>query len=109
MGKTKRGRGTKIMAVADGAGLPLAVLIESATPHEATLVQDTLAEIFVDEPLERLIGDNAYDSDCLDRALAESGVERDETDVAHQHISQRGAAHVRRLARRFAARERLSV
>jgi transposase len=40
-----------------------------------TLVQRTLAQIFVAEPLERLIGDRAYDSDKLDAALAETGVE----------------------------------
>ena len=75
MGKTKRGKGTKIMAVADSAGLPIAVCAESATPHEVTLVQQTLAEIFVAEPVQRLIGDNAYDSDQLDRELEETGVE----------------------------------
>ena len=75
MGKTKHGKGTKIMAVADSAGLPIAVCAESATPHEVTLVQQTLAEIFVAEPVQRLIGDNAYDSDQLDRELEETGVE----------------------------------
>ena len=54
VGKTKRGKGTKIMAVADGTGLPVAVCAESATPHEVTFVQQTLAEIFVAEPIERL-------------------------------------------------------
>jgi transposase len=34
VGKTKRGKGTKIMAVADSHGLPVAVCTESATPHE---------------------------------------------------------------------------
>ena len=63
------------MAVADGAGLPVAVCAESATPHEVTLAHQTLAEIFVAEPIQRLIGDNAYDSDQLDRDLAETGVE----------------------------------
>jgi hypothetical protein len=63
------------MAVADSAGLPVAVCTESATPHEVTLVQQTLAEIFVAEPIKRLIGDNAYDSDRLDQDLAETGVE----------------------------------
>jgi transposase len=75
VGKTKRGKGTKIMAVADSAGLPGAVCAESATPHEVTLVQQTLAEIFVAEPVRRLIGDNAYDSDRLDEELAKTGVE----------------------------------
>src|ERR1700745_4411760 len=55
VGKTKRGKGTKIMAVADRRGLPIAVCTESATPHEVTLVQQTLAEIFVEEPVERLM------------------------------------------------------
>ena len=75
MGKTKRGKGTKIMAVADRHGLPISICMESATPHEVRLVQQTLAEIFVEEPIQRLIGDNAYDSDRLDRELAETGVE----------------------------------
>ena len=34
VGKTKRGKGTKIMAIADRAGLPVAVTIASASPHE---------------------------------------------------------------------------
>jgi len=63
------------MAVADRRGLPITVCAESATPHEVKLVMQTLAEIFVEEPIQRLIGDNAYDSDQLDRELAETGVE----------------------------------
>jgi transposase len=63
------------MAVADRHGLPITVCAESATPHEVKLVMQTLAEIFVEEPVQRLIGDNAYDSDQLDQELAETGVE----------------------------------
>jgi Putative transposase of IS4/5 family (DUF4096) len=37
VGKTKRGKGSKIMAIADRQGLPVAVHVESATPHEVTL------------------------------------------------------------------------
>ncbi len=44
-------------------------------PRRITLVQQTLPELFVTEPIERLIGDNAYDSDRLDKDLAETGVE----------------------------------
>ena len=75
MGKTKRGKGTKIMAIADGAGLPLAIHVDSAAPHEVTLVAPTLAACFVDEQPERLIGDKAYDSDPLDEQLADEGIE----------------------------------
>ena len=75
MGKTKRGKGSKIMAIADRQGLPVAVHVESATPHEVTLVHATLAERFVRQLPARLIGDNAYESDRLDAELARRGVE----------------------------------
>ena len=71
MGKTKRGKGTKIMGLADAGGLPLAVSATSASPHEVTLVDTTLDACFLDELPSRLIGDKAYDSDPLDARLAE--------------------------------------
>lgn len=63
------------MAVADRSGLPIALHIESASPHEVTLVEDTLATAFVGDLPARLIGDRAYDSDKLDEALRDSGIE----------------------------------
>ena len=66
MGKTKRGKGTKLMAVADRAGLPRAVHTAAAPPHEVTLVPETLAATFTMALPERLIGDKAADSDPLD-------------------------------------------
>jgi hypothetical protein len=76
VGKTKRGKGTKIMGIADGHGLPLAVCAERASPAEVKLATRTVAERFVADPPERLIGDQAYDSDRLDeRMLEEYGTE----------------------------------
>lgn len=76
VGKTKRGKGTKIMGLTDAKGLPLAVGATSASPHEVTLVDATLDACFLEELPERLIGDKAYDSDGLDRRLEEErGVE----------------------------------
>ena len=49
--------------------------MESATPHEVTLVHATLAQRFVNQLPVRLIGDNAYESDRLDAELARRGVE----------------------------------
>jgi transposase len=63
------------MVVADLHGLPLAADAASATPHEVTLVRDTLSARFTSERPRRLIGDRAYDSDPLDRELAAEGVE----------------------------------
>lgn len=75
MGKTKRGKGTKLVAVADGSGLPLAVYTESATPHEVKLVEQTVTERFTDERPEKMIGDKAFDSDPLDKVLKNLDIE----------------------------------
>lgn len=71
VGKTKRGKGTKIMGIADAHGLPLAVDVGSASPHEVTLVEATLETCFLDERPRRLVEDKAYDSDPLDARLTE--------------------------------------
>jgi hypothetical protein len=75
IGKTKRGKGTKIMAVTDAGAVVLSVAIQSVSPHEVTLVESTLEQRFIDELPERLIGDKAYDSDALDERLKGQGVE----------------------------------
>ena len=65
------------MAIADRAGLPVAITIASASPHETRLVAQTLNASFLsflpDNP-ECLIGDAAYDSDGLDRMVADCGI-----------------------------------
>src|SRR5690606_30098768 len=71
VGKTKRGKGTKIMAVADRHGLPVAICTASASPHEVKLVDRTLDASHVPFAPDKLIGDKAYDSDGLDAKLAE--------------------------------------
>src|SRR5215203_3013643 len=75
VGNTKRGKGTKIMAIADRAGLPIAITIASASPHETRLVEQTLNASFLADNPARLIGDAAYDSDPLDRQLAAFDIE----------------------------------
>jgi hypothetical protein len=51
------------MAIGDRHGLPIAVHVASASPHEITLVDATLAARFLHELLTRLIGGRGYDSD----------------------------------------------
>jgi transposase len=75
VGKTKKGKGSKIMAVVEAEGLPVAITIDSANPHEVKLVEQTLDARFVDSLPERLIGDKAYDSDALDATWAAHGME----------------------------------
>jgi transposase len=69
VGPTKRGKGTKIMAIADKNSLPVAVSVAAASPHEVTLVEGTLAARFTRATPPLLVGDRAYDSDPLDAAL----------------------------------------
>lgn len=75
VGKTKRGKGTKIMAVADRNGLPVSISLESATPHEVKLAVPALFQMVIPEAPRNLIGDKAYDSDKLDRELSRYGIE----------------------------------
>ena len=58
------------MAVADRNGLPVAVCVESATPHEVKLATSTLFQMVIPDAPQSLIGDNAYDSDKLDTELS---------------------------------------
>jgi transposase len=101
VGKTKRGKGTKLMAVADRSGLPLAIYTTSASPHEVTLVQATLAENFTSEQPERLIGDKAYDSDPLDESLAQAGIEM---IAPHKRNRKKAATQDGRKLRRYRRR-----
>ena len=76
VGKTKRGKGTKIMGLTDAFGIPIAVSTSSASPHEVTLVDDVLDACFLENVPEKITGDMAYDSEQLDKRLAEErGVE----------------------------------
>ena len=75
VGNTKAGKGVKIMAIVDRCGLPLSLSTHPANPHESTLVQLSLDLAFGEDEPANLIGDKAYDSDPLDAALRERGVE----------------------------------
>ena len=108
-GHDQRGQGTRLMAVVDRMGLPLAVHTASASPPEVPLVPDTLA---ASSTPERLIGDQAYGSDPLDVAPAAIGIERIALHRAHRKPpnTQDGRPFRRykrrwKVARRFAWRQ----
>ena len=88
VGKTKKGKGTKIMGITDAFGLPIAIDATSAKPHEVKLVDTTLDTCFLENVPEKIIGDRAYDSDKLDKQLVEErGVEM----IAPHRINRRKA------------------
>ena len=74
---TKRGKGMKIMAIVDRHGLPLLAQHPRANDHEVRLVQLCFDFYMIEAQPENLIGDRAYDSDPLDHALRQDGIEID--------------------------------
>jgi transposase len=80
-----------------------AIGIASASPHEVTLVEETIDHAFLAATPERLIGDRAYDSDGLDERLWE---ERGIALIARHRSNRRRAKTqdgrpLRRMRRRW--------
>ena len=75
VGKTKRGKGTKIMVLTDGRGLPLGIDTASASPHEVTLIEPLLEKRVLRGKPRRLIYDLAADSDPLRKRLWRRGID----------------------------------
>ena len=101
VGPTRRGKGTKIVAIAADNSLPLAVTVDSASPAECQLVECVLAGSFLEQTPARLIGDKAYDSDPLDRQLAQDyGIEMIAPNRRRRSRSQDGRP-LRRYRRRW--------
>ena len=57
------------MAIVVRHGLPIAISIARASPHETKLVEATLEQRFLPETPEPMIGDCAYDSEKPDQQL----------------------------------------
>src|SRR5262249_11670443 len=102
IGPTKRGKGSKVMAICDGHGLPLAVYVASASPAEVRLVEDTLDARFVQDFPPRLIGDKAYDSDRLDETLMTRwGIEVIARHRSSRKVATQDGRPLRRAKRRW--------
>ena len=87
------------MAVADRHGLPVAVCVESATPHEVKLALPTLIQIVIPEAPQNLIGDNAY-TDKLDTELSHYGIEL----IAPHRVNRKNKTQDLRRLRRYRRR-----
>jgi transposase len=88
------------MAGADRHGLPVAVFVESATPHEVKLALPTLIGMVIPEAPQNLIGDNAYDSDNLNVELSRYGIEL----IAPHGINRKNKTQDLRRQRRYRRR-----
>jgi len=76
VGKTKKGKGTKLMLMTDGHGIPISALTTSAQDAEVNTIE-TLVDVRVTTKRpERLLYDKAADADWLRGALASRGIEQ---------------------------------
>ena len=110
IGCTKAGKGVKIMVLVDARGLPVAVDTMAAHTHESRLVQPLFDFMLTNEWPERVIGDKAYDSDALDEALAEDGVEMIAPHRSNRKLENRtqDGRPLRRYKRRWTVERTIS-
>ena len=81
MGLTRRGKGTKLMLVTEGAGLPVGLHLDSAQKGELQLALPTLETVKVRTPAGRvrtrprhLVADKGYDSRRFRHYLRSRGI-----------------------------------
>ena len=101
IGKTRRGKGVKILAIVDRHGLPLSVSTHAANHHEVTLVQLSFDFYMIEAKPENLIGDKAYDSDALDQELKKEGVQLIAPHKSNRKLKTQDGRRLRRYARRW--------
>jgi transposase len=101
IGKTRRGKGVKIMAIVDRHGMPLSVSTHAANHHEITLVQLSFEFYMIEAKPQHLIGDKAYDSDALDKELKKDGVELIAPHRSNRKMKTQDGRSLRRYARRW--------
>ena len=70
MGRSRGGLTTKIHALVDANGLPIALKLTEGQAHDGRSAADMLGEIGAGQTL---LADRAYDSDALRKALAGQG------------------------------------
>lgn len=89
------------MALASQEGLPAAIHVEAAGPHESHAVERVLEQRFTEVLPQRIIGDKAYDSDPLDETMkAQYGVEMIAPNRRNRGRTQDGRK-LRRYRRRW--------
>jgi len=70
MGRSRGGLTTKIHALVDAEGLPIALKLTEGQAHDGRSAKDMLSQI---QAGQILLADRAYDSDAMRQALAQRG------------------------------------
>ena len=81
VGKAREGRGTRVMLIVDGQGIPLSVYVDSAQPNERKLTAATLKRLRVPQRRGRprtrpkvLVADRNFDGEELRRQWRQRGI-----------------------------------
>ena len=109
LGKTKRGKGSKLMVIADGHGIPLAIQLTSASPHEVRLIEPTLDYLRIPRigrgrprtRVSRLIYDKAADCDALRKRLGRRGIDLISPNRKNKKVKTQDGRKLRRYKRRW--------
>ncbi len=110
VGKTRRGKGSKCMVLADGQGVPLGILVASASPGESALALQTLRTVRVPRPggrgrprslPERIVANRAYDSKSLWKTLRKKGVDLITPHTRRRKVKFQDGRKLRRYKRRW--------
>lgn len=75
IGNTKKGKGTKILLMIDGWGIPLSAFITSANHAEVNCIETLVESSILEKQPERLLYDRAADADWIRENLAERQIE----------------------------------
>jgi transposase len=89
------------MAIADASGLPIAIWAGAANTHEVKLVEATIDSKYVKTRPQILIGDQAYDSDPLDKKLRKRKIK---LVAPHKKNRKKKATQDKRTLRRYVRR-----
>lgn len=100
VGRCRAGNATKVMAIADKAGLPIAIHIADGSRHDVALVAETLGELMVPAP-PNLIGDRGFDSTKLAVDLQHNGIELIAPKRSNNQRRRQDGRRLRRAKRRW--------
>ncbi len=101
IGKTKIGKGTKVMQMVDKEGLLVSLHIDSANPHESRLLMKTLKNSISLTKPRYILGDRAYDSDKLDFECKKLGISLVAYHKQNRKNHTQDGREARRLKKRY--------
>ncbi|MEZ6060026.1 MAG: IS5 family transposase [Planctomycetaceae bacterium] len=76
VGKTKKGKGTKLMLMTDGQGVPMSAMTTSAQDAEVNTIETLVDVRMLKKCPRRLLYDKAADADWLRDTLQKRGIEQ---------------------------------